>query len=56
MLDSLAVLHTQFPHEVLYSFTGKDPKQVIFHREIKSGVTGIALPTRTAAQLIVYPP
>ena len=26
MLDSLSVLHTQFPHEILYPFAGEDPE------------------------------
>ena len=55
MLDRHVVFHPDAAHQVLEPVGAENPEQVVFEREEKARAAGIALPSRTAAELIVDP-
>ena len=48
--------HFQKAHYFFNGIHGKNPHQIVFQRNIKLGLARVALPARTAAQLIINPP
>ena len=53
VLDRLALLHTESLHEALDPVRRENAHEVVFQRQVEPGKTGVALPTRAAAQLVV---
>jgi hypothetical protein len=56
MLDRLALGHFQSFHDRLQAITGKNAQQRVVEGEVETRRPGVALATRTAAQLVVDPP
>ena len=53
VLDRDALLHSEAPHDVLQAVRPEDAHQVVFEREVEAGGARVALPARTAAELVV---
>ena len=56
VLYRLALFHAQGLHKTLHPIGGEDTHQVVFQRQVETRQARIALPARSAAQLVVDTP
>src|SRR5262249_37261647 len=53
MFDWLAIFHSDPAHEAFQAVGAEDAEQVVFQRHVEAGRAGIALTTRSSAELII---
>ena len=55
-LDRHVFFHAEAQHQVLHALAAEDAHQIVLQRQIKASRSGIALPSRSSAKLIVDTP